>query len=64
MEDRLLSSRDLADSGILPVTKETLDAWRYRRQGPPYVKVGRLVFYRPEEVRAWLARRVVRPEAP
>jgi hypothetical protein len=32
---------------------------RVRGDGPPYVKIGRLVRYRPEDVREWVAARVV-----
>jgi hypothetical protein len=45
----------------IKVQKQTLAAWRNRNQGPPYVKVGRLVFYRPSHLKQWLESRVVRP---
>jgi hypothetical protein len=48
---------------ILKVKKQTPAAWRSRGQGPAYVKVGRLVFYRPSHLREWLESRVVRPGA-
>jgi predicted DNA-binding transcriptional regulator AlpA len=38
----------------------TLQKDRLRGSGPPFVKLGRLVRYRPEDVRAWLAVRVRR----
>jgi hypothetical protein len=37
----------------------TLDAWRLRRQGPPYILVGRLARYRPADLAAWLESRTV-----
>lgn len=37
----------------------TLQKERVRGDGPPFVKIGRLVRYRPEDVRAWIAERVV-----
>lgn len=40
-------------------TPRTLDAWRLRRQGPPYILVGRLARYRPEDLTAWLESRTV-----
>jgi predicted DNA-binding transcriptional regulator AlpA len=43
------------------VKKQTMAAWRNRGQGPAYVKVGRLVYYRPSHLREWLESRVVRP---
>ena len=32
----------------------TLRSWRSRRQGPPFVTVGRRTLYAIEDVRAWL----------
>ena len=45
----------------LKVKPQTLGAWRFRGQGPAYVKVGKLVFYRPSDIRAYVASRIVRP---
>jgi excisionase family DNA binding protein len=36
---------------------KTLQAWRSRGGGPPFVKVGRLVRYRAEDVKAWVESR-------
>jgi Helix-turn-helix domain len=47
----------------LKVQKQTMAAWRNRGQGPAYVKIGRLVFYRPSHLKERLESRVVRPEA-
>jgi predicted DNA-binding transcriptional regulator AlpA len=47
----------------LGTAPQTPAAWRTRDQGPPYLKIGRLVRYRPSDVRAWLNNRVVRPNA-
>jgi hypothetical protein len=47
----------------LKVKPQTLGAWRYRGQGPVYVKIGKLVFNRPSDIRAYVASRVVRPGA-
>jgi len=33
---------------------KTLQAWRHRGGGPAFVKVGRLVRYRVEDVESWL----------
>lgn len=38
---------------------KTLQAWRSRGGGPPFVKVGRLVRYRPQDVEAWIESRRV-----
>ena len=45
----------------LKVKPQTLGAWRHRGQGPAYIKVRKLVFYRPSDIRAYVASRVVRP---
>ena len=47
----------------LGTSTTTPAAWRTRDQGPPYLKIGRLVRYRPSDVRVWLASRIVRPNA-
>ena len=36
----------------------TMEVWRARRRGPPYVKVGRLVRYRRQDLDRWLKERV------
>ena len=36
---------------------KTLQAWRCRGGGPPFVKIGRLVRYRPEDVEQWIESR-------
>jgi hypothetical protein len=46
----------------LKVKKQTMAAWRNRGQGPRYLKVGRLVFYRPSHLREWLEGRVIDPQ--
>lgn len=42
---------------------QTLRNWRSMRKGPKYLKLGRLVYYRPADLTAWLATRVIDPEA-
>lgn len=38
---------------------KTLQAWRTSGKGPRFVKVGRLVRYRQEDVQAWIESRLV-----
>lgn len=38
---------------------KTLQAWRCRGGGPPWIRVGRLVRYRPQDVEAWIESRRV-----
>ena len=52
--DALLTSEDVARK--LAVSEDTLTTWRCtRRQHIPFVKVGRLVRYRPADVSAFIA---------
>jgi excisionase family DNA binding protein len=44
---------------VLGVPRATLYEWRYRREGPPAIKIGRHLRYRPADVEAWIdARRL------
>lgn len=53
----LLCAKQAAD--LLGVSDATLAAWRSRRRGPPYVKVGRSVRYELETLREWVQRQRV-----
>jgi predicted DNA-binding transcriptional regulator AlpA len=48
----LLSELELADA--LGVEERTLQMWRQQQRGPDYVKLGKQVFYRCEDVRDWI----------
>ena len=39
---------------ILQVSTRTLQSWRYRGEGPPYFRMGRLVRYRLSDLAEWL----------
>jgi predicted site-specific integrase-resolvase len=41
---------------VLKVSVRTLAWWRQKGTGPPYLKAGRFIRYRPSEVREWLRR--------
>ncbi len=45
-----------AELGISPVTATK---WRRRADGPPFVKIGRLVRYRRADLDAWIASRTI-----
>jgi excisionase family DNA binding protein len=45
-------------SDLLNVSTRTLERWRVEGVGPIYVKVGRRVLYRREDVETWLTERV------
>lgn len=54
--DRLWGVRDVAS--YLDVPLQTVYQWRSTGYGPPGIRVGRYVKYRPEDVRAWVAQLV------
>lgn len=54
--DRLWGIKDVARYLDVPV--QTVYQWRSKDYGPPGVRVGRYVKYRPEDVKAWVARLV------
>lgn len=53
-----ISTDELIDpvkvAGALSVKPQTLTAWRTLGRGPPYVKIGKRVFYRRADVESWL----------
>jgi predicted DNA-binding transcriptional regulator AlpA len=60
--DRLLRPDQAA--ALLNMTPRTLEAWRHRGGGPPYVRIsGRAVRYRRGDLLAWAGARVVRSTA-
>jgi len=49
---------------ILGLSVQTLRNWRFKRIGPPYLKVGsRSVRYSPEDLYKWLEGQKIQPEA-
>jgi hypothetical protein len=53
----LLSPADLA--ALLALDERTLAVWRSQKRGPDFVKLGRAVFYRREDVATWIGLNVV-----
>lgn len=53
----LLSEDDLAI--MLGVRLHTLQVWRTNRIGPDYVKLGKSIFYRADDVQEWAKLNVV-----
>jgi len=45
---------------ILDVKKSTLEAWRCRGGGPPFVKYGRAIRYREGDLQAFIESRLYR----
>jgi hypothetical protein len=63
--DRVLDEELLGEdqaAKALHVQKQTMSAWRQRGQGPAFVRIGKLIKYRPSDLRAYVASRVVRPQ--
>jgi Helix-turn-helix domain len=59
-EDRLLTTVKAA--GLLAIAPATLRWWRnWADYGPDFIKVGRAVRYRVEDLRAWLRKQTMRP---
>ncbi|MCC7540484.1 MAG: helix-turn-helix domain-containing protein [Deltaproteobacteria bacterium] len=53
---------DTASAGrILGLRGSTLAAWRRRGSGPAYVRLGRLVRYRCDDLMSFVAQRAVNP---
>jgi excisionase family DNA binding protein len=50
--DALVTIEQVAEHLGVPV--RTLYAWRYRREGPPALRVGRYLRYRWVDIDAWL----------
>jgi predicted DNA-binding transcriptional regulator AlpA len=50
--DALLREQDAAD--LLSLSVRTLQSWRIRMAGPPFVQVGRAVRYRRRDLIAWI----------
>jgi len=53
----LFSEDDLAE--VLDVKPPTLATWRAEEKGPDYVKLGKSVFYRKQDVLEWINANVV-----
>lgn len=56
---------DLVDEGVagdhVGRSKRTLQQWRYRGEGPPYIKCGKAVRYSLRDLDAWLLKHRVEP---
>ncbi len=56
-QDALLTEVQAAD--LLSLSVRTLQAWRTRQFGPPYVRAGRAIRYRRHDLFAWAEAQVV-----
>jgi predicted DNA-binding transcriptional regulator AlpA len=48
-------------SALSGKTERTINWWREKKQGPPYVKVGRTVLYRKSAFLKWLVDQEITP---
>ena len=53
----LLNQEDVSD--MLGISQRTLERMRVTGDGPKFAKLGRRVLYRPADIDAWIASRVV-----
>lgn len=51
--NKLLKTEEVAQT--LGLKKNTMEIWRSKGQGPAFVRVGRAVRYREEDIEAYLA---------
>jgi predicted DNA-binding transcriptional regulator AlpA len=51
-QDALLKEQEVAD--LLGLSVRTLQSWRIRLAGPPFVQVGRAIRYRRRDLVAWI----------
>ncbi len=58
---QLLSSQDVQEEFGIP--RVTLEVWRCRRKGPPFVRIGTAIRYDRTALEAWLTANTVTPAA-
>lgn len=46
---------------LLGLSSRTLQAWRSKNEGPPYVRVGRAVRYRRQDLLEWVSQNTIAP---
>ena len=54
LDDRTRTTDTEGAADRLGITPETLRNWRWRGEGPPFLKLGRAVRYRLSDLSAWL----------
>ena len=52
---------ELHAAELLGVSSRTLQAWRCRNEGPPFVRMGRAVRYRRQDLLTWVTQNTVAP---
>ncbi len=54
---------DVQAARMLGLSPQTLRNWRTQRKGPRYIKLGRAIRYRPEDLENYIKGRIIEPEA-
>jgi hypothetical protein len=49
---QLLNQRQAAE--VLAVNPRTMEGWRCRGDGPPFIRLGRVIRYRLQDLHTWL----------
>lgn len=55
--------KDIRVGEVLGVDVKTLERWRREGSGPAFVRAGRQIRYRTEDIEEWLAARTTPPAA-
>lgn len=58
---KLMTRSDVQET--FGISKRFLEMAAFRGDGPPYVKIGRLVRYRPDDLQAWIDDQRIDPAA-
>jgi hypothetical protein len=58
--DDLLLLNQVQAARFLTVNPRTMEGWRYKGEGPRFIRVGRAVRYRLRDLHAWLERNTFR----
>ncbi len=61
-QPQVVATDEYGAASFLGVKVSCMRGWRFRRQGPPYVRVGRLVRYRVSDLEAFLESNRVEPQ--
>jgi hypothetical protein len=54
---------DSRAAAVLHLSPGTLATWRSKRRGPPYVKIGRRIFYRMQDLNRFIGAQWREPKA-
>lgn len=60
MDQRHLNEFELSDRWH--ISERTLQRWRWKKKGPPYLKIGGRVVYRLSDIEAWEEENLKNPD--